>query len=120
MEALGIVILSILAFYGLFLITLDLLKLKQISPQKGFRLILQVPPRSEDKLEGIVRDIFLEEITRRLMFDPKLYLIISEETPELSRIITSLSRQYPVEVLPDADRYCMITDRSKDQTIHNG
>jgi hypothetical protein len=120
METLGIVILSILAFYGLFLITLDLLKLKKFSPQNGFRLILQVPPKSEDMLEGIVRSIFLEEIPSRLMSDPRLYLMLSEETPELSHIIRSLSEQYPVEVLPDDDRYCMITDRSKDQTSQNG
>lgn len=116
MEAFAIVILCILAFYGLFLTMADFLKIRgSILSGNGYKLILRVPRHAEDSLEGTIRAIFQNEINAGIIGKEKLYLLLSEESPDVEKIIASLQELYPLEVLPDGDRYCMITDSKKEE-----
>lgn len=107
---LAIVLLSIFAFYGIFLTVMEILK-KQ--PRKncnaGFKIILTIPEDASDNLEGIIRMTFSEEIPDKLMTDGKLYVSTSGDNPQVTRIIRDMQQMYPIEVLPLIDRYCIIT-----------
>lgn len=111
MEALGIVLISLLGFYGLFLAVSDWLK--SSAPRldhSQFDLVLHVPDNGAESLEGIVRSLFVEGITKSLLDKKNLYILLSEDKPEINRLITSLQEFYPLEVLPWDGRYCKITD----------
>lgn len=112
MEALGLVILSAFAFYGIFLTISGFLR--RLRPKKydaGYKMILSVPEKAAENLEGIVRGIFSEEIPEKLMTNNKLYVMIPDMDPQIGKVISDLQKAYPVEVLPQTSGYCMITDR---------
>ncbi len=114
MEALALTILSVFAFLGAAFTAsyiLKLLKTKLIDT--GIKLILYLPHSSSSKLEGIIRQIFSEEVPEKLMTDGKIYLMVSPDDKENLKLIESLKSQYPLEVLPENGPYCMITEREK-------
>jgi hypothetical protein len=112
MEALVLTILSIFAFIGVSsTIRYFLCDHRNKPMDSDIKLIIYIPENSESKLEGIIRLIFLDEIPRRLGTDGKVYIVSSAHHPETQRMIEELGRQYPLEVLPDALSYCMITEK---------
>lgn len=116
MEALVLTILSIFAFLGVLSMVsyfLQYYKSKQID--SDVKLIVYIPKNSESKLEGLIRLIFLDEIPKKLGIDEKVYLITSTEDPETEQTLEDLKKLYPLEVLPDAMSYCMITEKDKEQ-----
>lgn len=113
MEALGLVILSMFALYGIFLSIDEFFKKCSLKGyDAGFKIILSIPENAVDKLEGVIRGIFSEEIPEKLLTDCKLYIAIPHIIPQIEQLLKELQRVYPIEVLPDDDRYCMITDRT--------
>jgi len=112
---LAIVILSVFAFYGIFLILMEFMKINPCEKyDAGFRVILAVPENAEERLEGVIRGAFSDEIPDKLLTDGKLYLAPSGNNPQIIRIIRDMQRVYPIEVLPRHDRYCMITGSKND------
>jgi hypothetical protein len=119
MEVLAITVLSIFAFIGLVSVKSYLFSmLKSRHADRGIKLMLYIPPESR-KLEGIIRQIFIEEIPQRLMTDGKLYTIVPNSNDETKKLLESLKDQYPIEVLPDSSSYGMIQDREKNDSILN-
>jgi hypothetical protein len=113
MEVLGIVVLSAFAFYGIFLMIAEMLKKQQPkSYNAGFKIILAVSENAVENLEGIIREVFSENMPGKLMTDSRLYVVIPDGNPKIARIIEDLKKTYPIEVLPASGGYCMITDRS--------
>jgi hypothetical protein len=111
-EILAITILSIFAFLGVFHTVLYLFCLyKSRFTDMGIKLILYLPHNSSSKLEGIVRQIFQDNIFRKFIADDKIYLMISQHDVETMRILEKLKNMYPIEVLPEQISYCMITER---------
>ncbi|NLW03049.1 MAG: hypothetical protein GX027_07270 [Clostridiaceae bacterium] len=109
---LAIVLLSVLAFYGVFLAVLEILRRQPGKKHDaGFRIILTVPEGSADYLEGVIRRIFSEDIPEKLLTDGRLYVSADAGNPQVVRIIRDMQRMYPLELLPQADRYYMITGR---------
>lgn len=105
MESLLLTILTILAFIGtacLIHSVYDSFKAKTVDA--GYKLVLIVPEKSESRLEGTIRRIFLEKIPDRLLSDGKVYLVIPEENDEALKIAHTLKRSYPLEVLQDPGR----------------
>lgn len=114
MEALALTILSVFAFLGAaFTANYFVKQSKTKLSDTGIKLILYLPHFSSSKLEGILRQIFLEELPEKLMSDGKIYLIVSPDDKESLKLIESLKNLYPLEVLPDNLPYCMITEREK-------
>ena len=114
MKALALTILSVLATFGAFtIIEYFFYRCKSKSKVSNVKFILYLPPNSEAKLEGIIRQIFLFEIPEKLDVDGKVYLIINDYNENLKLIVEDLKKQYPIEVLPDPVSYCMITERDK-------
>lgn len=115
MEAFGITVLSIFAVIGLFSVKSYLFGMTKSSrTDKGIKLILYIPGKVSSKLEGLVRQIFSEEIPQKLMTDGKLYVILSNDSIELKEILINLKDRYPIEVLPEKASYCIIQDRDND------
>lgn len=113
MEVLGIVVLSVFAFYGIFLMISEMLKKQRPKNYNaGFKIILAVSKNAVENLEGIIREVFSENIPEKLLTDSRLYVVIPEGNPQIARIIEDLKKTYPIKVLPPNGRYCMITDRS--------
>lgn len=113
MEILSIVLLSVFAFYGLFLAVLELLKIRPgENADAGYRIILTIPEDAEENLEGVIRTAFSEEMPEKLMTDRRLYVSTTGKNAQVNRIIRDMQTIYPIEVLPPIDRYCMITDSS--------
>ncbi len=116
MEALTLTILSIFAFLGVASMVRYFLHCCRYKPKdSGIKLILYIPENSESKLEGLIRQIFLEELPEKLRTDGKVYLMISTKNEDTKRIIEDLEKLYPLEVLPDPLSYCMITEKDKEQ-----
>lgn len=114
MEIAVLTVLSIFAFLGMGFTILYIMGIyKPTHPDKGIRLILYLPQNFSSKLEGIVRQIFSEDIPRRLMTNNKIYLMVSDQDAEAVRILDKLKEIYPIEVLPEQISYCMITEREK-------
>lgn len=110
MEILSIVVLSVFAFYGIFIMVTELLKRQpKISCDSGFRMIITIPENAEESLEGVIRRTFYEEIPGKLMTDRKLYVATTGRNAQVSRILRDMQEMYPIEVLPQVDRYCIIT-----------
>ena len=108
---LAIVLLSVLAFTG---VPRGFGNPEEAARQKhdaGFRIILTVPEGSADYLEGVIRRIFSEDIPEKLLTDGRLYVSADAGNPQVVRIIRDMQRMYPLELLPQADRYYMITGR---------
>lgn len=113
MEVLGIVALSVFAFYGIFLTIAEMLKKQRPkSYDAGFKIILSIPENAVENLEGIIKGVFSEEIPERLMTDSRLYVVVPEGNPQIIKIMEDLKKTYPIEMLPPGGRYCMITGRS--------
>ncbi|MGI6084086.1 MAG: hypothetical protein ACOYIF_01415 [Acetivibrionales bacterium] len=111
-EVFILTILSIFAFLGAIHTILYLFCIyKSTFTDKGIKLILYLPPNFSSKLEGIVGQIFYENILRKLMTDGKIYLLVSYRDEELMRMLEKLKKMYPIEVLPEQISYCMITER---------
>lgn len=109
---LAIVVLSVFAFYGIFLMVMELLnKRPGKSYDAGFRIILAVPEGAADSLEGVIRRVFSEEMPEKLMTDGKLYISGTVGNRQAAWIIRDLQRMYPIELLPHPDKYCIITGR---------
>lgn len=107
---LAIVLLSVFAFYGIFLTVMEILnKQPGKNHDAGFRIVLTIPDDAADNLEGVIRRTFSEEIPEKLMTDGKLYISAAGRNPQVTRIIRDMQVLYPIEVLPQADRYCIIT-----------
>lgn len=112
MVILAIVLLSVLAFYGVFLAVMEILSRQSAkSFDAGYKLVLIIPEGAEDNLEGVIRTVFTEEIPDKLMTDGKLYVHDPGNSPQVARIIRDMQRTYPIEQLPQPDRYCIITGR---------
>lgn len=110
MEALAITILSIFAAIGLISTQSYLFRLiKSKTNDIGIKIILYLPRYSSSKLEGIVRQIFSEEIPEKLMSDRKVYLMVAPGDEETMNLLEKLKDMYPLEVLPDQVSYCMIS-----------
>ncbi len=113
MEILSIVLLSVFAFYGLFIAIMEMLKIQPCeNADAGYRIILAIPEDAAESLEGVIRTAFLEEIPEKLMTDRKLYVSTTGKNAQVNRIIRDMQTIYPIEVLPPIDRYCMITGSS--------
>jgi len=111
-EVFAITVLSVFAFIGLMSVRSYLFGLvKTKYTDKGLKFILCLPENIGPKLEGIVRQIFMEEIPERLMSDGKLYIIPAMDDEESKKLLESLKSQYPLEMLPDTVSYCMIQER---------
>lgn len=116
MEALALTILSVFALLGaMSTIKYFFFMDKSKGKNSGIKLILYIPQNSESKLEGVIRQIFLEEIPEKLKTDGKLYLMATGDNEDFSHILEDIKKIYPVEVLPDPISYCMITEREKEQ-----
>lgn len=112
MEVVILTLLSVFAFVGVLYTILYLINLyKSRFPDNGIKLILYLPHNSGPKLEGLVRQIYLEEIPEKFMTDGKVYLMVSPKDDGAMKILEKLRRMYPVEVLPEQGSYCMITKR---------
>lgn len=112
MEVFLLTILSIFAFLGAIHTILYLFCIyKSGFTDKGIKLILYLPQNFCSKLEGIVGQIYYENILRKLMTDGKIYLMVSRQDAETMRIVEKLKKMYPIEVLPEQISYCMITER---------
>jgi len=109
MEAIFLIILSCFAFIGM-VYTIQYLVNSYDSRFKdnGIRLILYLPQNSGSKLEGLVRQIYFEQIPEKFMTDGKIYLMISPHDAETIGILEKLKRTYPIEVLLEQVSYCMI------------
>lgn len=113
MEVLGIIILSAFALYGIFAAVWNIPGRKYGEKRDaGFRIILYAPENSAEYLEGIIRGLLNDEFPERLMTDGRLYVSIPEGDERAEKIIRDLQKTYPVEMLPQKGRYCIITDRS--------
>ncbi|NMA65255.1 MAG: hypothetical protein GX957_03315 [Clostridiaceae bacterium] len=102
METLILTILSVLAFIGLtYLVSSYLSSNKSRISDTGYKLILCVPEDSSNKLEGIIRRIFLERVPEKLMTDGVVYLMIPKDQKDALKIAETLQKMYPLIVLPD-------------------
>lgn len=109
MEAIILVLLSGFALVGIIYTVLYLTSLyKSGFRDSGIRLILYLPQNTVSKLEGLVRQIYYEEIPEKLMTDGKVYIMISPQDTEAMEIMEKLKKMYPIEVLPEHMSYCMI------------
>ncbi len=114
MEALALTILSVFAFLGVAFSAFYMVKLSKTKlSDVGIKFILYLPYSSSSKLEGIIRQIYFEELPEKLMTDGKIYLMVSPDDWENLQLIESLKNLYPLEVLPENSPYCMITEREK-------
>lgn len=107
---LAVVLLSVFALYGMYIAITEILRMirgKKLNA--GYRVILAVPEGAEENLEGVIREVFSDEIPERLLTDGKLYVAACGGNPEVGRIIRDMQRMYPIEVLPHQGRYCIIT-----------
>lgn len=112
MEVFILIVLSIFALVGIMYTILYLTSLyKSRFTDNGIKLILYLPNNSGSKLEGLIRQVYYEEIPKKIMTDGKIYLMVSPQDYETMRIIEKLKRMYPIEVLPEQVSYCMITKR---------
>jgi hypothetical protein len=110
MEVILLTLLSGFAFAGIVFTILYLISsYKSRFPDNGIKLILYIPSNSASKLEGLVRQIYYEEIPKKFMTDGKLYLMVSPQDNETMEILDKLKKMYPIEVLPEQVSYCMIT-----------
>jgi len=110
MEILSIVLLSVFAFYGLFVAIMEYLKVQpDENKDAGYRIILDIPEDAAENLEGVIRTAFSEEMPDKLMTDRKLYVSTSGNNAQINRIIRDMQAMYPIEVLPRIDRCCIIT-----------
>ncbi|MGI6623111.1 MAG: hypothetical protein GX227_10785 [Clostridiaceae bacterium] len=109
MEAIILILLSGFALVGVVYTILYLISsYKSRFPDNGIKLILYLPHNSGSKLEGLVRQIYYEEIPEKFMTDGKVYLMISPQDIEAMEILEKLKKMYPIEVLPEQVSYCMI------------
>lgn len=112
MEIVILTVLSFFAFLGVVFTSLWLFRMyKSRFTDKGIKLILYLPHNSCSKLEGIIRQIYYEEIPEKFMTDGKVYLMVSRQDVETMKILENLKDMYPIEVLPEQVSYCMITNR---------
>lgn len=109
MEAIFLIILSCFAFVGITYTVLFLINsYNSGSRDNGIRLILYLPHNSGSKLEGLVRQIYYEQIPEKFMTDGKVYIMVAPDDTEAVRILEKLKMTYPIEVLPEQVSYCMI------------
>ena len=114
MEVLVLVLLSVLAMIGVTHLFFSFPRADfKGHGSSGIKLVIHVPHHFEDKLEGIVRDLFSEDIAGRFFTDGRVYLILPDDEPELRHIAEDLARMFPVEVLPLSGSYCIITEESR-------
>lgn len=112
METIILTLLSGFALLGVFFTLLSLVNIyKPRFQDNGIRLILYLPQNSGSKLEGLVRQIYYEEIPEKFMTDGKIYIMVSPQDNEAMEILAKLKKTYPIEVLPEQVSYCMITNR---------
>ena len=106
------IIISLFAFYGFFHLLRDIaVKIKTGCRQEGGKLCL-VPQPGDEKLEGRIRCIFLEEIPEKLGTDSYLYIRIEENDPN-KHLLERLASEYPRLVLLDSLNWSRISSRER-------
>lgn len=118
MEEAMLTVLSFLAFLGMISIGSYFFRHCKTKTQgTDIKLLLYIPANEKLKLEGLVRQIFMEEIPEMLMTDGKVYLMMPPGEPEVSGLVETLKKNYPVELLPDLTDVLYDTGRTKDSNL---
>mgnify|MGYP000965345896 FL=1 len=118
MEEAMLTVLSFFAFLGMISIGSYFFRhFKTKTQGADIKLLLYIPANEKSKLEGLVRQIFMEEIPEKLMTDGKVYLMMPPGEPEVSDLIENLKKTYPLELLPDLTDVLYDTGRTKDSNL---